>query len=295
MSVIEGAGAARFSFSLEEVVDLDRYPLHQRGSRAYREVVEQAKRGLVTEECSYLPGFLRPQAIAAMQAEACSLEDRAVYFSQAHNPYFSVPPADLGDRDPRGVMGRKTNGLVPGEAFDRTGLIWNLCRSSAVKNFVEDCLTVGPLYFYQDPYGCLNVSIQNEGEEFAWHFDTNEFTVSLLLQQPDAGGLFEFAPNIRTPEDECFQDVFEVVSGSSGRSYALDLRPGDLQLFKGRYSVHRVTPVEGKVPRLIALLAYSREAGMYASPERSMQIWGKVHPDQIAAASNRRRADALID
>ncbi len=295
MALEEMSSALMAGFALEAVVDLERYPIDRRGTSAYKAIVQQAQRGLGTEECAYLPGFVQPQAIEAMQAEALSLEANAVYFSQAHNPYFSAVPDHLGERDPRGVMGRKTNGLVPGEAFDRSQLIWNLCRNAAVKGFVEDCLKIEPLYFYDDPYGCLNVSIQRTDEEFAWHFDTNEFTVSILLQRPEAGGLFEFAPNIRTPQDECYGDVYDLVTGATPSPYALDLKPGDLQLFKGRYSVHRVTEVVGAVPRLIALLAYAREPGMYATPERSQQIWGKVHPQQIAAAERRRRADGLLD
>ena len=61
--------------------------------------------------------------------------------------------------------------------------------------------------------------MQAEGE-FAWHFDTNEFTVSILVQAPERGGLFEFAPNIRTPEDGCYRDVAEVIAGDSEHAVA---------------------------------------------------------------------------
>ena len=283
------------AFELDKLIDLDRYPIHARGSDAYNDTVRLARKGLVTEECAYLPEFARADAVARMQAEAESLVPKAVYFSQKHNPYFSKVPDNPAPGDPRAVLGQKTNGLVPGEAFPRDGLIWNLCRHPAVKDFVEDCMGAGPLYFYDDPYGCLNVSVQRDGEEFAWHFDTNEFTVSIQLQKPVAGGVFEFAPNIRTPESECFGDVAAVIQGDRAKVIPLDLRPGDMQLFKGRYSVHRVTPVQGPVPRLIALLAYARAPEMYATPERSQQIWGMVHPKQIEAARQHRRADTLTD
>ena len=283
------------TLDLRQAVDLDRYPIHRRGSPEYLAMVELARRGLGTEECAYLPDFLRDEAVATMREEAEALAPSAVYFAEEHNPYFSTVPASLPDWDPRCRLGRKTNGLVPGEAFDRDRLIWRMCRSEEMKGFVEDCLGLSPLYFYDDPYGCLNLSIQSDGQEFAWHFDTNEFTVSILLQRPETGGVFEFAPNVRTPTDERYEDVAEAISGQSEQVVALDLKPGDLQLFKGRYSVHRVTPVQGNSPRMIALFAYAREPGMYATPERSLQIWGKVHPDQIAAADRRRRADSLLD
>ena len=34
------------------------------------------------------------------------------------------------------------------------------------------------------------------------------------------------------------------------------MTPGTLLLFEGRNSMHRVTPIRGAVPRLVALLAY---------------------------------------
>jgi hypothetical protein len=43
------------------------------------------------------------------------------------------------------------------------------------------------------------------------------------------------------------------------------------------------------------VLAYNREAGVYATPERSLQAWGKTHPLQIEAERKRRRVDALLD
>lgn len=280
---------------LSRWVDLDRYPIDRPHDRKYRHAVEAAQRGLVRQECAHLPGFIRPEAVELMRREAEALSVDAVYHSQNHNPYFSRPPDDAPTWDPRLHSGRKTNGLIPGTAFDRNGIMWRLYQQPAMRRLVEDCLSISPLYFYEDPYGCLNVSIQRHGEEFAWHFDTNEFTVSVLVQQPDQGGAFQYAPNIRTPADERYRDVADVLAGTSSKIVSLDLRPGDLQLFKGRYSVHRVTPVAGPTSRLVALFAYARKPGMYATPERSQQIWGMVHPSQLGAATQHRRADDLVD
>ena len=36
-----------------------------------------------------------------------------------------------------------------------------------------------------------------EDEGFPWHFETNNFTITLGIQSADEGGLFEYAPNIR--------------------------------------------------------------------------------------------------
>ena len=43
-----------------------------------------------------------------------------------------------------------------------------------------------------------------EENGFPWHFDTNNFTVTLALQNADAGGEFEYVPAIRK-DGENFQ------------------------------------------------------------------------------------------
>jgi hypothetical protein len=52
----------------------------------------------------------------------------------------------------------------------------------------------------------------------------------------------------------------------------LHLQPGDLQIFKGRYSLHRVTPLAGSRARYVAIFSYVEEPDMVGSPERSAQL-----------------------
>ncbi len=54
----------------------------------------------------------------------------------------------------------------------------------------------------------------------------------------EAGGLYEYAPGIRTPEDETYDAV----------ARALDMEACALVVFRGRYAPHRVTAVEGAHP-----------------------------------------------
>ena len=43
--------------------------------------------------------------------------------------------------------------------------------------------------------------------EFPWHFDGNEFTISVLVQQAEQGGIFEYVPDIRSPGEENYEKV----------------------------------------------------------------------------------------
>ena len=66
-----------------------------------------------------------------------------------------------------------------------------------------------------------------------------------------------------------------------------------MQLFKGRYSLHRVTRVQGKIKRIIALPSYTTHPGMMNRPEHSIQVYGKSLPIQYERESI--RSDNLID
>ena len=81
-----------------------------------------------------------------------------------------------------------------------------------------------------------------EGDEHGWHFDGNDFVVSLLLQAPENGGAFEFAPYIRDEGKENYAAVAAAMDGVPGSVRQKTVRPGTLMIFCGRRALHRVTP-----------------------------------------------------
>ncbi|MFD6456253.1 arpA protein, partial [Nocardia sp. NPDC060220] len=118
----------------------------------------------------------------------------------------------------------------------------------------------------------------------------------MLTRKPDAGGVFEYCPNIRDPHAEHLDDVRAVLTGDGTRFIrALELRPGDLQLFKGRFSLHRVTEVAGASQRHSAIFAYTDRPGVIGTVERTRQLFGRVLPDHVAAAADAVRGDRLLD
>jgi hypothetical protein len=115
----------------------------------------------------------------------------------------------------------------------------------------------------------------------------------MLTQAADDGGTFEYCPGIRSAADENFPAVRSVLGGDTRPVRRLDLRPGDLQLFKGRFALHRVSTVEGAVARHSAIFAYSERPGVIGSAERTRQLFGRV----LAAhhAGHAVRGDELLD
>ena len=128
---------------------------------------------------------------------------------------------------------------------------------------------------------------------FPWHFDGNEFTLSILVQKAEKGGLFEYSPDLRSVESENFDEVTKVLRGSRDKVKSLDLQPGDLQIFKGRFSMHRVTKIEGNTSRYIALPTYVKDNYRVNKPEHSKQVYGKALP--IHYERNNVEVDGLMD
>jgi hypothetical protein len=200
-------------------------------------------------------------------------------------------PADHPGR----IIMRRGNAFVARDQIDPSSLIARLYTSPRFQEFVADCFELERLYELADPLSGLVLNVVNPGLEHPWHFDTNEFTVSLLTRAPEDGGVFEYCPNIRTAEDEHLDDVRAVLEGRGEPLIRqLVLRPGDLQLFKGRYALHRVSPVRGATARHTAIFAYSERPGVIGSPARTRQLFGRVRPEHLAAAG-RVRVDQLLD
>ena len=270
-------------FTTTSLVNTERFPIDRRALTSYQGTVREARAGLEQQSCALLRNFIRGDALELMRREALELERGAVYVETAYNPYLAEIPLDLPRDHPLRRVATRSNGMVRADKFDRSGAIWALFKNVDLLAFVSDCLDIRKLYTYRDPFGCMNVNVQKPGSEFAWHFDNNDFTVSVILQKPETGGVFEYVPDLRTLDDPGYDDVKQVLDGERNDIHRLELQPGDLQLFKGRYALHRVTAPGGVINRLSLLLAYVEDREKMAPPVFSRHLWGEVHPLQVAA------------
>jgi hypothetical protein len=109
-----------------------------------------------------------------------------------------------------------------------------------------------------------------------WHFDQTDFVVSLAIQDADEGGDFEVAPQIRTAADERYDDVTRVLGGARDQVVTLPMTPGTLLVFAGRNSIHRVSPIAGSTPRLVALFGYDTKPGTMSSELLKEVRYGRV-------------------
>jgi predicted 2-oxoglutarate/Fe(II)-dependent dioxygenase YbiX len=57
---------------------------------------------------------------------------------------------------------------------------------------------------------------------------------------------------------------------------SLTMDAGTLVLFRGRNSIHRVTPVEGNLTRVLAVMAYNSEPNISLSETSRMTFYGRL-------------------
>jgi hypothetical protein len=263
--------------SLGQIVDLERYPIHELDGPEGRALVGQARAALSAVGACDLPGFLRADAIAAAVESALSVRGKAFRTEQTHDIEFSGLPAEsLTAEDPRRVRIRSGKEGTALDDIPAGSPVRALYESDEVLRFVGAALEIDPLFRSDDPLGALNYMYYARGDELGWHFDGADFVVTLLLQAPEAGGVFEFAPMLRGEDDRNDDGVRALLAGTSDRVRTMSGEPGTLALFRGHWSPHRVTPVEGSRTRVNAVLSYATAPGHRLNDETYRLFYGRT-------------------
>jgi len=282
--------------SLGALIDVARYPIDNPNDLVRASLVKSCRRKLAETGCARLQTFINPEALVAMVGEVderLSLVDRTADWQ---NPYLSSDDETLPPDHPVRRFHYRKNAFLCRDRFAAGDRVDTLFLRMELLEFVRDCLGLTQLYHYADPMSGYLINVQEDGETFPWHFDTNEFTISVMLQKSEGGGVFEYAPAIRNSRSENYDAVAAVMDGERNRVIAFPLEPGDLQIFKGRFSVHRVTEVEGQRPRYTAIFGYSEKPGVISKASRKLKLFGRCLDAHLEAeAQGAVRTDNLRD
>ncbi len=279
---------------LETIVDLDKYPIQDLNSVKLKSIIQRCKQDLDQFSCATIPNFILPNSLKIMNLELESLVDKVFMSNKSINPYLnSKDDISLPKNHPKRIFMERDNGYLNSDLFEKNSEMKFLYEQEELLKFVSACLGVFPIYRWADPLACHAYNIMRPEGILPWHFDSCEFTLSIMIQKPESGGIFEYCPFIREPGNENFEEVKKVLDGDRSRVRQLKLEPGDLQIFKGRFTLHRVTKIEGNKSRYLCIPAYVLDPWRVNTPEHSEAIYGKVLPIHIER--NVSRSDGLAD
>jgi hypothetical protein len=261
---------------MQHVLDLDRYPIDRPKSAELASLVTRCERDLATHGMFNLEGFVRPGAIAAAADELRPLAATTSYtHERMHNVYFQDHVDGLAPDHPA---------LRPFSTIHHT-----LCDDQITHSIIHGIYEWAPLVAFlgrvmqqptlsvmADPLARVNVMEYRPGEALNWHFDRSRYTTTLLIQAAEAGGEFEYCSDLRSDADPNYDGVARVLNGESGRVRVNTLAPGTLNVFAGKNTLHRVSPVRGTRSRMIAVYSYYERPGVRFSDAERQGFYGRT-------------------
>ncbi len=259
--------------TLAEFVDLERYPLLD--DAAFATVAQNCRRQLLDSSFANLPGFLRPGVPERMAAEVLDALPRAYRRDKRFTAYATAEAEDLPRDHARLRQHLNRQYVVATDIIKKTAAMRRLYENDVLTSRIAQMLDEPALHRLADPVMACTSTVMYDGDTHGWHFDLNDFVVSILLQAADEGGTFDFAPHIRSDTNENYPAVANVMDGNSDRIRRIRVEPGTLLLFCGRRAIHRVAPIAGTTPRVIALYSYDRKPDVRYSPEVYQRVVGR--------------------
>jgi hypothetical protein len=263
------------------LVDLERYPILDLDAPPACELIARCRRELADVGALALPGFLKPGVTEALAAEARALAPIAYDVKEEHTVYFKPADPSFSGGHPRCRLVHSDKGGVSYDQIPGDATLRRLYQWDGLMAFVAAALGEQRLYRHADELAALNINVAQEGQELNWHFDRTDFSVTLSLQTAEAGGRFEYLPWLRNENDQNYAGITRVIDGAREGVQTLPFDAGTLALFRGHYSLHRVTPTRGPRDRLVAVLSYVREPGVTFTPYARQLFYGRSEPETV--------------
>ena len=263
---------------MQDMFDLERFPLDQPKSAAWAALVARCRQDLAREGMYNLEGFLRPDVASKEVLRLTPLFDSQGFrHERRHNIYFTDRIDGLEEDHPALARFETSNLTLCADQIVGSALL-ALYEWPEFAAFLAATMDKTKLCVMEDPLARVNVMSYGEGQALNWHFDRSEFTTTLLLQAPEAGGAFEYRTNLRGPDDPNYEGVAALLEGRDPERKSLALKAGTLNVFRGLNTAHRVSQVKGGTPRMIAVFAYFEQPGVAFSAEERLGFYGRAAP-----------------
>lgn len=251
-----------------ETLDTTAHPLDD---PAY---VTECRERLDRDGALVLSGFFTPEAVARVVEQSAPRQTDAFYAASTHNVWLTDPDPTVPTDHPFNRQVVSSKGLIADDQIDADSPLREIYGHRDFRAFLCGVLGIDEIHPYDDALSSINVHFADAGRELGWHFDNSSFAVTMLLQAPEAGGVFEYVPGVRTDPD--VHDRVGAILDGAEAVHTLAFRPGDLVLFRGHDALHRVTPTEGGTTRMLVVFAYNDRPGVGLSESALQTFYGRV-------------------
>ena len=261
---------------MREILDLDRWPLHELGGLQGQALLARCREELRDAGMFSLNRLIRPEALETSVAEAAPILDSAAFtHSREHNIYFVDEIEGLDPDHPALRRFTTVNHTICGDQIPES-VITRIYEWQPLIDFLAATMGKQRLYPMADPLGRINVMAYHEGEQLNWHFDRAEFTTTVLLAAPREGGDFQYRSALRSESDPNYEGVSRLLAGEDEHVQTLGLQPGTLNVFMGKNTAHRVTPIAGDRARIVAVFSYYETPGYEFSDAERIGFYGRT-------------------
>ena len=257
--------------NINNIINLEEHPIE---NKEYRDFCFETlrKKSVLT-----LENFLNHECLHSIQQEASSLEVKAFYCSQKHTVLLNQYDESVDKKDPLNIEVISDKGCVPHDLIEPNSKLNLLYHSLKFKFFLTSVLGVKKIFPYADTLSSINYNYYQNKQQLGWHFDNASFAITLMVQSPDKGGVFEYINKGRDFNSNYIdKDFIYSVLNEDVKAKQLVVNPGTLVLFYGRNYLHRVTPVESIRPRILVTLNYNQEQNIKLSENARKIFFGRI-------------------
>jgi hypothetical protein len=261
---------------MRHLLDLQRYPIDRLDTPEGQALVARCQADLAAEGMFDLEELVHRQVIEACAQELRpQLERESFTHQRRHNVYFqkTVPGAPPGHPALHEVD--TTHHTLCADQIGNSAL-GRIYEWPPLARFLAAVMRLPTLHVMEDPLARINVIAYRAGETLNWHFDRSQFTTTLLIQAPESGGEFQYRSDLRSDAEPNFDGVARVLRGEDEAVRTRAVTPGTLNVFKGRNTLHRITPPVGQRDRMIAIFSYYERPGVSFSAEERRGFYGRA-------------------
>ena len=257
--------------ALYKIVNLEKHPIIN--SQKY---INKCQLDIKSNSILKLDNFLNDEAIHKLQKEAKKLQKKAYYCSQFHTILLNTKNNKFKNNDPCNIEVKSNKGCVPHDLIPKNSILNKIYKSDDFKKFIIETLQIDKIYPYKDLLSGINYNYYEKKQQLGWHFDNASFAITLMIQSPDSGGVFQYFTKGRDYENNYIDKklIKKIIDGKENCN-ELIVNPGTLILFYGRNYLHRVTPVTSNKGRVLVTLNYNLEPDIELSTNAKETFFGR--------------------